>query len=82
MVQDESFIHLEVFCKPTQGKFMVTVVYAPNEFADRIDLWDRFKTLQGSVQGPWLMLGDFNNVLNTEERVRGLQPSYLVIFSF
>lgn len=75
LMSDAHFIQLELVCKSTQGRFALTVVYAPNELAERYALWDRLCTLSRSVLGPWLVMGDFNNVLTVEERIGGLQPN-------
>lgn len=40
------------------------------------------KELKSTVQGPWLIMGDFNNVLSVEERIGGLQPNYMEILFF
>lgn len=82
VAKDMNYIHLEVLCKLNQGKFALTLVYAPNELTERCLLWEKLVHLKQLVQGPWLIMGDFNNVLSVEERMGGLQPSPVEILPF
>lgn len=79
---DYCYIHLIVLCKPLHKRFDMTVVYAPNELAERLLLWDRLSALKQDVSGQWLLLGDFNNVLDITERIGGLAPSSAEILPF
>ena len=66
-------IHLRVTCKVTSQVFLVAYVYGLHSKVARRDLWAQ---LRGYTQGrvePWIVLGDFNSVMRSEER-RGGQP--------
>lgn len=65
-----------------QDKFALTVIYAPNELVERYLLWDKLVALKSQVSGPWLLVGDFNNVLHSAERIGGVQASYLETMPF
>lgn len=67
MIED-SFIHVLVRHKRLMTEIWVTMVYAPNDYADRLVLWNKLVSLKPTVAGPWLVLGDFNNVLHFGER--------------
>ncbi|XP_021845308.2 uncharacterized protein [Spinacia oleracea] len=60
-------IHCHV--TPISGKngFYCTFVYAFNECKQRIELWRDLKVL--NTQDPWIMCGDFNCVMASNERI-------------
>lgn len=64
------FMHLQVLHKALGQKIMVTVVYGSNKLVERKVLWDQLCSL-GSITAPWLVGGDFNNVLRPGERQGG-----------
>ncbi|GFY83129.1 hypothetical protein Acr_02g0013690 [Actinidia rufa] len=41
----------------------------------RRQLWDNLSKFNSTVDLPWLLMGDFNNVLNSEEKTNGLPVS-------
>lgn len=54
----------------TQIAFTVGFVYAFNERSDRIGLWDTIRQLSNSStlrNSPWVIMGDFNQVLSVSE---------------
>ncbi|XP_024042959.1 uncharacterized protein LOC112099735 [Citrus clementina] len=78
-----SFIEVEVsinhsqcihfkFCKNKVFMSWVTAVYAsPNPMLRR-QLWDRMENIASSIQGPWLIGGDFNSILYASEKQGGV----------
>lgn len=64
-------IHIEVF--GVDGKFMYlcTRIYVMNSLNKRRKLWKDIKELQPNSTQPWLLLGDFNNVLRATDRIGG-----------
>ncbi|XP_057250736.1 uncharacterized protein LOC130591434 [Beta vulgaris subsp. vulgaris] len=56
--------------KPTDGQaeFYASFVYAFNDAGGRKQLWEDLKNLRVDNAG-WIWMGDFNNVLNMEDRV-------------
>lgn len=42
-------------------------IYASPTFANRCRLWDHLSLLCGQLHGPWILLGDFNEVLYSSE---------------
>ncbi|XP_057481140.1 uncharacterized protein LOC130768162 [Actinidia eriantha] len=64
-------IHCVATCKSTSIKFAVSFIYAFNSIVGRRPLWDSLYNFNVSLELPWLLLGDFNNVLRSEERVNG-----------
>ncbi|XP_059306461.1 uncharacterized protein LOC132057887 [Lycium ferocissimum] len=52
-----------------------TVVYAKNEVDERISLWRDLEQFGSSVQGPWILSGDFNTLLSSEDRLGSPQDN-------
>ncbi|KAK4706549.1 hypothetical protein R3W88_033902 [Solanum pinnatisectum] len=65
----EQFIHCEVANVATSISILITIVYARNELSQREVLWQELRGLGANIQSPWILNGDFNNVLVVEERI-------------
>lgn len=63
--------------------FFVTLVYAKCDGVQRRALWEDIYQLHNSMSLPWIIGGDFNVVLNAEEKLGGLvvQPADVDDFS-
>ncbi|XP_074297536.1 uncharacterized protein LOC141628271 [Silene latifolia] len=64
-------IHMEVVEVCTQFHFYYSMVYAFNDTADMKSLWADLNGIASTVQGPWMICGDFNCVLSPAERLGG-----------
>ncbi|XP_074266664.1 uncharacterized protein LOC141589943 [Silene latifolia] len=62
-------MHLQVTYLPNGFSWTCSMIYGSNKDADRSSLWSSLKSLAASVHGPWLVMGDFNNVLYSDERI-------------
>ncbi|XP_074314795.1 uncharacterized protein LOC141650879 [Silene latifolia] len=51
------------------NEFMFTVVYGSNDEEERLTLWNDLKHIKDSWGGPWCICGDFNNLLDFNERL-------------
>lgn len=49
----------------------ITFVHAPNDFPSRQRLWVELQYIHKNLQQPWLCLGDFNELMNSWEKVGG-----------
>lgn len=70
---------MESFNPQTLQSFTAAFIYARNSREERIELWDKIKELTQSStlkDSPWILLGDFNQVLSSSE-VFSLSPYYL-----
>ncbi|XP_074301215.1 uncharacterized protein LOC141632574 [Silene latifolia] len=63
----EQYIHTKIRLVQTENVFLATFIYAFNKIEHRVPLWNALDRLSGN--GPWIILGDFNNVLYTNERL-------------
>ncbi|CAJ2662986.1 unnamed protein product, partial [Trifolium pratense] len=55
------------------GNFLhwFTAIYALNQLEHRRRLWKELEDLHQHQQGPWCIMGDFNNVLRAADRIGG-----------
>ncbi|XP_062100846.1 uncharacterized protein LOC133806772 [Humulus lupulus] len=60
-------IHLYVSSTSNKDSFHVTFVYGMNDEGGRNILWKELQEL--AVTSPWIVLGDFNDILSKEERI-------------
>ncbi|KAH0714812.1 hypothetical protein KY284_007717 [Solanum tuberosum] len=51
---------------------LITTVYARYDALDRLELWKDLELVAEDNTLPWLVGGDFNVILNEEEKQRGL----------
>ncbi|KAI5682027.1 hypothetical protein M9H77_03255 [Catharanthus roseus] len=70
----DQVIHLQVTCKISRQVFYVSFVYELHSIAARRPLWDILAAFGGDGGKPWLVLGDFNNILELDDRIGGAQP--------
>ncbi|OMP01423.1 Endonuclease/exonuclease/phosphatase [Corchorus capsularis] len=74
---------LYVEAKPKDStKFILTVVYANPKSNIRRSLWAYMETLAQTITSPWVVLGDFNDVLGAGEKMGGAVPSFSRCNSF
>lgn len=77
----EQLIHYKVKHIPTGKIWESRVIHSFNSQQERMDLWKSLCDISHSIQCPWMVGGDFNNVLFPEERV-GSQVSANEICDF
>ncbi|KAH1198694.1 LINE-1 reverse transcriptase [Glycine max] len=64
-------IHCGVY--DVNGNFQnwMTAIYAMNQLDQRRKLWEDLEHIHNSQQGPWFLMGDFNNLTKSMDRVGG-----------
>ncbi|XP_074266616.1 uncharacterized protein LOC141589895 [Silene latifolia] len=62
-------IHTKITNRGAQKQFHFTIVYGYNKLAQRSDLWKSLGQYSVQIAGPWIVGGDFNNVLHPLERI-------------
>ncbi|XP_058752429.1 uncharacterized protein LOC131625599 [Vicia villosa] len=75
-------VHCDVY---KNGDFLncLTAVYADNKLEERKKLWKHIENIGDDLQGPWSIMGDFNNVLCSTDKIGGrlvkeYEYSYLI----
>ncbi|KAG5583273.1 hypothetical protein H5410_053900 [Solanum commersonii] len=61
---------------------MLTVIYGYNTGEQRKPLWNALKALGPGNNIPWIISGDFNALLNTQDRISGAPVQYAEIKDF
>ena len=46
----------------------VCIVHAPNDQSGRLEVWNQLRELKASRNQPWILMGDFNEVISHQER--------------
>ncbi|XP_050915875.1 uncharacterized protein LOC127130968 [Lathyrus oleraceus] len=72
----EQFLHFEVYGIDNSFRYVATMIYAFNQVEHRKTLWSKLESLGSSMDRPWVVIGDFNNVLKEEDRIGGQPVSY------
>src|SRR4051812_6361294 len=58
----DQFLHCEVYHLNGEKAYSLTIVYAQNQLIKRLSLWKDIEGIANNVRGPWMIIGDFNNV--------------------
>lgn len=72
---DPQYIHARLRCKVSNIYFHTTFIYGFHSIGHRRPLWGKLIDLCPGPNMPWLLLGDFNSVLNIDERTNGAPVS-------
>ncbi|KAL0423921.1 UNVERIFIED_CONTAM: hypothetical protein Sradi_0926900 [Sesamum radiatum] len=65
---ETQIIHCRAFNKHTHTRCLISVLYGASDLIPRRQLWDALQTLATGIQDePWLVLGDFNAVVDDSE---------------
>ncbi|XP_074288829.1 uncharacterized protein LOC141613981 [Silene latifolia] len=62
-------IHLHVSHLQSGYAWVCSMVYGCNKDSDRHDLWNSLIQMKANYLEPWIVMGDFNNVLHFDERI-------------
>ncbi|KAI9070507.1 hypothetical protein K1719_047529 [Acacia pycnantha] len=72
---ERQYLHLRISL-PGRPVFFFTVVYAvPSSFSKQV-LWADLSSLADSISSPWVVAGDFNDIMLACERTGGSQICY------
>ncbi|KAI9117917.1 hypothetical protein K1719_011059 [Acacia pycnantha] len=79
--KEKQFIHLQ--CSfPDKEAFFLTGVYAIPQPALKHSLWQDLLSLSSSIHRLWVLAGDFNDILSSDERSRGMGINFARIDLF
>lgn len=70
-IATEQVIHETMKCSVLDIKFHFTATYGLHTVEDRKSLWRQLSNIETGLQGPWLIMGDLNAVLNPDDRLNG-----------
>ncbi|XP_021727814.1 uncharacterized protein LOC110694925 [Chenopodium quinoa] len=66
---DVQFVHVCITHIAMRKKFWLTMVYGLSTVAEREGLWAHISKISPPGDDPWILCGDFNNILNLEDRI-------------
>ncbi|KAL5134431.1 Transposon TX1 uncharacterized protein [Glycine soja] len=67
----DQFIHCGIYDNMGKFKYWLTAIYAQNQLEHKRVLWKDLEHLHSTIQGPWCVIGDFNNVACANDRIGG-----------
>ncbi|XP_019241599.1 PREDICTED: uncharacterized protein LOC109221581 [Nicotiana attenuata] len=82
LINSEQQITMKLTNMDTQNSYIITIVYAKCDPIERIELWDNMYYLARDMTSPWLVAGDFNVILDEEEKFGGLPVSLNEVADF
>lgn len=65
-------VHARITCRKKGTVFCASFIYGLNKLVDRRSLWSNLISFGDNIGSPWILLGDFNNVLSPVEKRGGL----------
>ena len=68
---NDQIIHGEATHLPTGRSFFISYIYGRNLVEQRLPLWESLRSISNSIDDPWCVMGDFNSILNLEDRIGG-----------
>lgn len=82
IIIDAQIVTCEVKYIPTQITCIISFVYAFNTKEERKTLWTELITQSNKSGLPWLVVGDFNLVLSSEDRLGGNLVTWEEVIDF
>lgn len=79
-----SISHQQVTIRTVFGGLAYTFsfIYTSTFYINRRSLWSDLFSVHESINGPWLLAGDFNAILGTHEQIGGILPGMLSCADF
>lgn len=68
---NDKLIHTRVYNFAGELKYWCTGIYAWNTLKERKNLWGDIEKIEPNQNEPWIIMGDFNNVLRENDRLGG-----------
>ncbi|XP_070046535.1 uncharacterized protein [Nicotiana tomentosiformis] len=75
LMDNEQQLTIRIYHQDIGKHIMMTFMYAKCSSLERLELWDNIYYLASDMKLPWFVRGDFNVILDEEEKIRGL-PVY------
>lgn len=64
-------MHALVKVSPSNFYWFLSTIYASVVFDERLKLWHNLKSVADSMNLPWVVMRDFNDVINQQEKKGG-----------
>lgn len=77
-----SFQEVHSHIKVQHTSFLLTAIYASPHYDIRKIIWDKLGSLSSSLIILWLLMGDFNDISNRNEKFGGCPPNPRKMFLF
>uniref|UniRef100_A0A2N9FQ21 Reverse transcriptase domain-containing protein n=1 Tax=Fagus sylvatica TaxID=28930 RepID=A0A2N9FQ21_FAGSY len=61
-------IHASVQVNSSSTLWLFSAIYASTSFDSRLELWDHLANFSGTHSLPWMVAGDFNDILSSHEK--------------
>ena len=71
----EQEIHVSVKVRDSNSTWLLSAIYASPRRSERRVLWNNLSVIAALHSLPWVMVGDFNDILSSEEKWGGNRPS-------
>jgi len=72
IAKEPRIMHCLVLDKLTAKECLISAVYAPAQESRKDDFWQHLKQLHHSIDKPWCIMGDFNEMLSPSEKIGGI----------
>ena len=82
LTHSEYSIHALVKVPSTSFSFLLIAIYALPNFNKRKLFWDHLQNLATAISLPWVLLGDFNDMLSDDKKLGGLPLNRTCISTF
>ncbi|XP_058722236.1 uncharacterized protein LOC131594157 [Vicia villosa] len=69
----QQMIHCSIHDTMGRWRYWLTAIYVMNQLEHRQKLWKDIEDIQCNQQGPWCIIGDFNNVVTSNDKIGGRQ---------
>ncbi|XP_019262174.1 PREDICTED: uncharacterized protein LOC109240008 [Nicotiana attenuata] len=70
-VRNNQEIHAVIEVLPLKITWLFSSVYASTKLFKRLEMWNNIEKISKTVNGPWLLWGDFNDVINYNDKLGG-----------
>ncbi|XP_056698010.1 uncharacterized protein [Spinacia oleracea] len=69
LLDQGQLIHCFITTRSTGVGFLSTFIYGMNTKEDRVPLWNSLTQISDNCTQPWIIMGDFNALMDVEDRV-------------
>ena len=82
LTHSDHSLHALVKVNSPSLTFVLTAVYASPNFAKRKIFWNYLENIAATISLPWVLLGDFNDMISEDEKLGGLPLNKIRIVAF